>query len=170
MKKRKTFLIKFAGAILHKVQRRGIRLYSSRYSRDDFTQHQHIALLAVRQQRAGMGYRCFVREDLPDLTALCEHLQLDKVPHFTTLQKAAKRFSRDLIDALIAEFLVVRKIKSLYLGVDATGFSPTQASHHYTQCLMRPQRKRGPGRPRTRRRLLTTHPCGAAAIPFLPFR
>ena len=51
MKKQKTFLIKFAGAILHKVQRRGIRLYSSKYSRHDFTQHQHIVLLAVRQQR-----------------------------------------------------------------------------------------------------------------------
>ena len=153
MKKRKTFLIKFAGAILHKVQRRGIRLYSSKYSWHDFTQHQHIVLLAVRQQRAGTGYRRFLEEDLPDLTAFCEHLHLEKIPHFTTLHKAAKRFSRGLIDALIAEFLVARRIRSLHLGIDATGFSPTHASHHYTRCLLRPQRKCGPGRPRTRRRM-----------------
>ena len=155
MVKQPTFLIKFAQSIEKKIQRLGIPLYSSKYSRKDYTQHQHILLLALRQKFHGPGYRRFIKEILPDLTAYCEYIGLEKIPHFTTLQKAAARYGRHKIELLVLEFLGCRRFKTIHLGVDASGFSLTHASHHYIRKLMRPppRKKRGPGRPRKRRKV-----------------
>jgi hypothetical protein len=63
--------------------------YSSKFSRKDFTQHQHFALLALRE---------FLRTDyrgleamLGDWAELRDALGLEKVPDHSTMQKAAER-------------------------------------------------------------------------------
>jgi transposase-like protein DUF772 len=63
--------------------------YSSKYSKHDFTQHQLVALLVLRE---------FLRTDYRGLEALLhdwsdlrQALGLTKVPDHSTLQKAAQR-------------------------------------------------------------------------------
>jgi hypothetical protein len=63
--------------------------YSSKFSRKDFTQHQHFALLALRE---------FLRTDYRGLEAMLrdwgdlrDALGLRKVPDHSTMQKAAER-------------------------------------------------------------------------------
>ena len=69
--------------------RRALPSYSSRFSRHDYTLAQHFACLVLNS---------FFRTDyrgiaaiLADLPELCRALELAKVPHFTTLQKAHRR-------------------------------------------------------------------------------
>ena len=71
------------------VARESIPAYSSKFSRKDFTQHQHFALLALRE---------FLRTDyrglevmLGDWAELRDALGLKKVPDHSTMQKAAER-------------------------------------------------------------------------------
>ena len=71
------------------VARESIPAYSSKFSRKDFTQHQHFALLALRE---------FLRTDyrgleamLGDWAELRDALGLKKVPDHSTIQEAAER-------------------------------------------------------------------------------
>jgi len=63
--------------------------YSSKFSRQDFTQHQLFALLALKTFFK-TDYRGLAQllEDFGDLRA---DLGLDKVPHYSTLCKASGR-------------------------------------------------------------------------------
>lgn len=72
-----------------KVARRSFPLYSSPFSRQDFSVRQLFAMLALKQ---------FFRTDyrgivvlLKDMGELRELLGISKVPHYTTLQKAHAR-------------------------------------------------------------------------------
>ena len=71
------------------VAQESLPAYSSKFSRHDYTQHQHFALLALRE---------FLKTDyrgleamLLDWAELRETLGLSKVPDHSTLQKAAER-------------------------------------------------------------------------------
>ena len=71
------------------VAQESLPAYSSKFSRHDYTQHQHFALLALRE---------FLKTDYRGLEALLldwaelrETLGLSKVPDHSTLQKAAER-------------------------------------------------------------------------------
>jgi hypothetical protein len=71
------------------VARQALPEYSSKYSRQDYTQHQHFALLALRE---------FLKTDYRGLEALLtewselrEALGLAKAPDHSTLHKAAER-------------------------------------------------------------------------------
>src|SRR5687767_790596 len=68
------------------VARAALPPYSSKFSKKDFTRHQHVAILALKTFLK-MGYRDVV-ELLRDWAELRTALGLKKVPHFTTLQKA----------------------------------------------------------------------------------
>lgn len=74
------------------VARAALPPYSSARSRKDLTQHQHVALLALK---------LFLKTDYRGLVAtvaewsdLRDALGLDEVPHFTTLQKAHARLRK----------------------------------------------------------------------------
>ena len=71
------------------LARDALPLYSSRFSRRDFTQHQLFAILVLRQFFK-TDYRgvCQLLEDLPELR---EHLELENVPHYSTLCYAERR-------------------------------------------------------------------------------
>jgi hypothetical protein len=71
------------------LARNAIPAYSSKFSRQDFTQHQMFAL-AVLKTFLKTDYRGLV-QILVDFSELREDLGLDKVPHYSTLCKAAKR-------------------------------------------------------------------------------
>ena len=63
--------------------------YSSKFSRKDFTQHQHFALMALREFPR-VDYRG-LEQILKEWAELREVLGLTKVPDHSTIQKAAER-------------------------------------------------------------------------------
>src|SRR5438034_7140397 len=70
--------------------RAAVPAYSSKFSKRTFTQHQHLAILAV-QQFLKVDYRG-IEQHLRDWSDLRAALGLgDKVPDHSTLQKAADR-------------------------------------------------------------------------------
>ena len=83
-------------------------LYSHRNSPKKFTQHQLFACLVLK---------CFLKTDyrgvvahLADCPSLAEAIELGSIPHYTTLQKAARRLlaaapARWLLDATVREQL-----------------------------------------------------------------
>jgi hypothetical protein len=88
--------------------RRALPCYSHRNSPKKFTQHQLFACLVLKS---------FLKTDYRGVTAhrsdcrsLTEMLELARVPHYTTLQKAARRWlasapARRLLDATVREQL-----------------------------------------------------------------
>ena len=71
------------------IAREALPAYSSKYSRHDFTQHQHFALMALREflKTDYRGLEQFLKE-WGELRAA---LELEKVPDHSTIQKAAER-------------------------------------------------------------------------------
>jgi len=69
--------------------REALPAYSSKYSRQDYTQHQLFALLALREFLK-VDYRG-LEQQLGEWAELREALGLAKVPDHSTLQKAAQR-------------------------------------------------------------------------------
>jgi hypothetical protein len=71
------------------VGKQGLDPYSNKYSRRDFVQAQHFAMLALRQFfQADYRKITQILSEWSDLRAV---LELRKVPHWTTLEKAHKR-------------------------------------------------------------------------------
>jgi hypothetical protein len=71
------------------LAREALPAYSSKYSRQDFTQHQLFALLALRTFFK-TDYRGLTQM-LHDFAELRHDLGLDKVPHYSTLCYAEQR-------------------------------------------------------------------------------
>ena len=59
-------------------------------------------------------------------------MQLDKVPHYTTLQKFASRINGTLMYRIVSSFMLPTKIRKLFVGMDASGFRSGNASSYYT--------------------------------------
>ena len=150
MKKRKTFLIRFAENILKALRIRHIRLYGHKFSKKTYTLHQHIVLLALREYHKGMGFRRFC-ELLPDYSLLLEYLELSQVPHFTTLHKVSQRLKGRLVEGIFLGFARKAKFRA---GIDSTGMSLQHSTYYYEKRLehFRKGKKRKPGRPRKRRK------------------
>jgi hypothetical protein len=72
-----------------RVAHDALPVYSTKYSRQDFTQHQLFAILMLRLffKTDYRGITALL-EDLPDL---CRVLKLTKVPHYSTLCYAEQR-------------------------------------------------------------------------------
>ena len=150
MKKKDTFLIKFASNVWNALKRRHVRCYGNKFSKKTYTLHQHAILLALREQFKGMGYRAFCRL-LPDLSRLLEYLGLSKIPHFTTLHKASQRMKGTLVESIILGFATKGQFRA---GIDSTGMSLQHSTYYYEQRLehFRKGKNKKPGRPRKRRK------------------
>lgn len=109
--------------------------YSHRCSPKKFTQHQLFACLVLKNFLK-TDYRGVVAQ-LRDCRCLLEILGLEKVPHFTTLQKAARRLlvsssARKLLDATVREQLGRRQCVPL-AAIDSTGLECTAASGYFVR-------------------------------------
>jgi hypothetical protein len=113
--------------------RRALRSYAHRFSPKRFTQPQLFACLVLK---------AFFRTDyrgcaqfLHDMPVLRWTLGLRAVPHFTTLQKAARRLlalrrARRLLTATVRQGLGRRRVVPL-AAFDATGFECGQISPYF---------------------------------------
>ena len=135
------------------VGRRALPRYGHRFSRHDFTLPQLFAILVLRQFTRN-DYRGIVAT-LIDWPTLCGDMQLHKVPHFTTLQKAERRLLRDaLIRRMLAQTvallhrhpdtsletspLIAEAIERA--AADSTGFELDGASRYFVR-----RKARSPG-------------------------
>jgi hypothetical protein len=113
-------------------------LYSHRCSPKTFTQPQLFACLVLKEFLR-LDYRklAALLADTPDL---CKTIELTKVPHFTTFQKAAQRLlvatpARRLLDWTIHVGVALRRIKRrvVLAALDGTGFESHHASSYYVR-------------------------------------
>jgi hypothetical protein len=72
-----------------RTARRALPRYSSRFSRREYTQHQHFAILVLRQFFR-TDYRGIV-QTLEEWAELRQALGLTRVPHYSTLCYAEQR-------------------------------------------------------------------------------
>ena len=124
--------------------RRALPRYSSHFSRHDFTLAQHFACLVLKSFfRTDYRGIAAILADLPDL---CAALELTKVPHFTTLQKAHARILgfgpfNQLLDATVRRALGERPRAELAAG-DSTGLDATQISPYFVKRAARRSTRR----------------------------
>lgn len=117
------------------VAEQSLPAYSHRYSPKKFTQHQLFACLVLKNFLK-TDYRG-VASHLKDSASLSEALGLDHVPHYTTLQKAARRLlrlppARALLDSTVREQLGRRQRVPL-AAADSTGLECTSASGYFVR-------------------------------------
>jgi len=62
-------------------------------------------------------------------------MQLDKVPHYTTLQKFTSRINGTLLYRIVSSFILLTKIRKLLVGIDASGFRSSNASSYYPDSI-----------------------------------
>ena len=123
--------VKLARTMLNVLMRARVPLYMHRKSNHIYTVWQHIILLALRQYE-GKSYRRFV-EWLHEAYYLRMFLQLHRVPHYTTLQKFAERMNGTLLYRIVSSFILITRIRRMFVGIDASGFKSSNASSYYTE-------------------------------------
>jgi len=133
-----------------RVGERKLPRYAHRYAPKIYTQPQLLACLALKEFFK-TDYRGIVAylHDLPDL---CAAIGLTKVPHYTTLQKAAHRFLRfsivrKLLEATLEMVLGSKKSKTKRITIelaagDSTGFESGRISPYYVRRRARGQPKK----------------------------
>ncbi len=139
-KKKEKKYIKLVKQLTGCLKRLKVRKHNSKYSKKTFNNWIHIILLALRQ-RMDKSYREFC--DIMDVcTEILDLLGVNKTPHFTTLQKAAKRLRASFLEKVMAGFILFTMTINIRTGIDATGLQATRASAHYTTVLKKNKKSR----------------------------
>ena len=125
-----TRILKFARAAYDIAKQSSIKPYSSKFSKKTFTQHQHVAILCIKHKKK-LKYR-ELEEMLMESPRVCEELELNEFPDFTTSNKQFKKFERKVLIILIylSACLLPRSGKA---GIDATCYDRSHNSKHYVK-------------------------------------
>ena len=105
-----------------------------------YNNYQHLFLL-IAKEHSKYDYRSFI-ESLYD-SKIPKYIKLKKIPHFTTLQKFAKRLSANIVDKLVFLTKNLFKKKGNILGADSTGMELDHASSHYCKRIDREEPIKG---------------------------
>ena len=135
-RKEESRYIRMVRSIFKVCKRQCIPLYSSRFSRKDYTLWQHIALIAL-MQRIRKSYREYVDDYLTTTERLLDVLGLSKIPHFTTIEKFLLRVPGTLLERVMGGFVHLTRIRMQVFSPDSSGFSPHHASHYYALRIKR---------------------------------
>jgi hypothetical protein len=135
-KREESRYIRMVKAIFKVCKRQCVPLYSSRYSRKDFTLWQHIALIAL-MQRVRKSYREYVNDYLTTTEKLVSILGLSKLPHFTSIEKFLLRVPSTLLERVMGGFIGLTRIRMQVFAPDSSGFSPHHASYYYALRIKR---------------------------------
>ena len=111
-----------------------LSLYSCKYSRRDYTQHQLLTIILFKEYRKE-DYRTVIC-DLEEMDRVRETLGLTSVPHFTTLQKFLCRIKPIYLDILfkctLKIFYSPDDIISI-TAIDSSGFTSGYCSHYFSE-------------------------------------
>jgi hypothetical protein len=113
------------------IKRARVPPYLHRRSNHVYTVWQHIVLLTLRQYEC-KSYRRF-GQFLKEAFGVVEHIGLSRIPHYTTLQKAAARLKHGMLLKMLESFVMQVRIRKIFAGIDSTGLSHGQASYYYTK-------------------------------------
>ena len=113
------------------IKKARIPSYMHKCSNHMYTVWQHLVLLSLRQYKQ-KSYRRFV-DFLHECTSIQQQLQLSKLPHYTTLQKASSRLESTILHKILSEFILYIKVRLVLVGIDGTGFGHGQSSYYYTK-------------------------------------
>jgi len=119
---------------------RCLPLYFSKHSRKDFTVHQLLILLVIKQ-KLKCSYDTLI-DDLKTRPFVIQLIGLKKLPHSSTLKKFAKRLKAEIIYYLLEDCAANIKKNKLKLAVDATGLHIEDGSFHYRKRLGLPSKTR----------------------------
>ena len=117
------------------VARASLPAYSHVSSPKKFTQHQLFACLVLKSFLR-LDYRGVVAH-LVDCPSLVEAIGLDHIPHYTTLQKAARRLltvphARKLLATTVRRHMKRRK-RVGRAAIDSTGLESSSASNYFVR-------------------------------------
>jgi len=114
-------------------------LYFSKFSNKLYSNYSHLYLLVYKQFRKFTYEELLI--DLSDNLTLRAYLGLNKLPHYTTLIKFAKRLPSIILDKLILAFkqLIPEPTR---VAIDATGITLDNASPHYCKRIGLKTKKR----------------------------
>lgn len=113
------------------VKRARLPPYLHKTSNHVYTVWQHLILLVLRQYEA-KSYRRFV-DFLHECIGVQQFLGLSRIPHYTTIQKAAARLSNGMLIRILESFVIHCRIRKIFAGIDSTGLSHGQSSYYYTK-------------------------------------
>jgi len=110
-----------------------IPLYSSKFSRKDYNQHQLLALLVFKEY-LGARYREIV-ELVEVMDAIQKRLEIPRIPHFTTLCKFSSRISSTILTQVFKKASTVSyrapgRVSTI--AIDSTGFPTEYFSYYYS--------------------------------------
>jgi hypothetical protein len=131
--KKKRFIYRFAEIVLNDLWRAHVRRYPHKHDPKKHGVWVNAVLLALRQL-LDKSYR-FVVDIVAEMGQVLALLGISKVPHWTTLQKAAKRFNNTRIGAIIAGAVQATKSQRVRAGIDSSGLQSTRASQYYTKVI-----------------------------------
>ena len=120
-------VIKLLSVIMDYAKRAGIPKYSSKFSPRKYNQHQLICLLALKKLLK-QSYRDIV-DMVSTMDSVMEFLELDEVPHFTTLQKAFQRLW-NLWLLLVIQTKPFSNERLDFIAIDSSGFSDRHSSYY----------------------------------------
>lgn len=139
-KRKEKKYIKFVEKILKVLRHLRVRKYSHKFSKKMYGNWTHIILLALRQ-KFDKSYR-ETEEILDVCTEILDLLGIKQAPHFTALQKAAKRLRVQFLEKIMSGFILLTMSLSIRTSIDATGLQLTRASSYYTTVLKRNKKSR----------------------------
>lgn len=129
---------KAVALVAYKTAQRTLPSFSHLKSPKKFTQHQLVACLVLKEFFR-TDYRG-IMEILTDSSDLQKILELEEVPHYTTLQKASRRFTnKHTIDRLLRETLVIAKTARVMKNavslsaIDSTGLESRYTSSYFVR-------------------------------------
>jgi len=114
------------------LKRMNVPLFLSKFSKREFTVHQHLLILAVKELER-RTYRGLI-DRLEDSKAVDQLLNLKRVPHYTTPQKFLKRVPKAWMNLLLKR-MVDLLTSDYHIAVDATCYRLRSASSHYIRRL-----------------------------------
>ena len=125
--------IRFVELSLGLIRDARIPLFSSKFSKRTYTQHQLLILLLLKEYLSE-DYRDAV-ELMEIMNSLREKIHLDEVPHFTTIHKFCQRLNPMTLHRLLHQLMKMfydwgEKIPCT--AIDSSGFTSSYASHYYS--------------------------------------
>jgi len=125
--------ISFLTATMNAIRESNIPLYSSKFSRKDYNQHQLLALLVFKEY-LGVRYREII-ELVEVMDAIQILLGITRIPHFTTLCKFSSRISSTALSQVskqASSFSHRGRGRVSTIAIDSTGFSTEYFSYYYS--------------------------------------